>query len=69
MNNGYKGNLSLGNYTIENKEKLEFQTHGFTGDPQKISFHCCCGGMAKYLTVICCLLPFVIILYIAPRDS
>lgn len=42
MNNGYKGNLSLGNYTIENKEKLEFQTHGFTGDPKKVSFHCCC---------------------------
>ena len=34
MNNGYKSNLSLGNYTIENKEKLEFQTHGFTGDPE-----------------------------------
>lgn len=33
MNNGYKGNLSLGNYTFENREKLEFQTHGFTGDP------------------------------------
>ena len=33
MNNWYKGNLSLGNYTFENKEKLEFQTHGFTGEP------------------------------------
>lgn len=34
MNNGYKGNLSLGNYTYENKEKLELQTQGFTGDPK-----------------------------------
>lgn len=47
---------------IDDREPLKYEA-------KKVSFHCCCGGMAKYLTVICCLLPFVIILYIAPRDS
>ncbi len=61
--------MSQNNELFDNKNTSRLTTKTQVKIQQKVSFHCCCGGMAKYLTVICCLLSFVIILYIAPRDS